>query len=460
MAFLTNPLLSGTLKTMQRAACDDEMVSLSCPPGTLISIQIAQYGKVVPGSHACIADVNQQMDDAEEICLWPNEMQYSLLRRVVEACQKKPQCKFSTKLKPEKVDPCPLARKFVEVAYKCRPHEFRSRTGCEDDVIKLSCNQQSRVAIYDAQYGRLAYETVSCPKPQGVSDESNAVCSAPYAVETVMQICHGKRYCQVVANNKTFGSNCNPNFKSYFKVVYACVPLGVLTERYESATENDRVMNTHTNNAEGYFDESDTGEKWKEPNGGIPIINPVFPGEVDMINPNRNKIDDTKITFNSHRNNDKDSFYTPNTKFLIYVSIGIIVVIILIIVLILTRYYKKRDQTDRSKNGDMFTTETPNIFSDNVSDLDVDVDVSQFSGTFYDPAHPDMILYKDGPNKATLRAMKPLSTVYPCVGTSMYGNVDYVPPQSSDTSFSKDPKQELVMSPKSLGYANNQYFYG
>lgn len=78
-------LLSGTLKTMQRAACDDEMVSLSCPPGTLISIQIAQYGKVVPGSHACIADVNQQMDDAEEICLWPNEMQVSEYSSIVKS---------------------------------------------------------------------------------------------------------------------------------------------------------------------------------------------------------------------------------------------------------------------------------------------------------------------------------------------------------------------------------------
>lgn len=47
-------------------------------------------------------------------------------------------------------------------------------------------------------------------------------CSAPYAVETVMQICHGKRRCFVVANRKTFGSPCNLTSKAYLKIAYAC----------------------------------------------------------------------------------------------------------------------------------------------------------------------------------------------------------------------------------------------
>jgi hypothetical protein len=51
-------------------------------------------------------------------------VQYSLLQTVVEACQKKRQCKFQTSPKTFGGDPCPGVRKYVEVAYKCRPCEY------------------------------------------------------------------------------------------------------------------------------------------------------------------------------------------------------------------------------------------------------------------------------------------------------------------------------------------------
>lgn len=38
-------LLSGTLRTFQKTTCDSERVSLSCPRGTSISIELAQYEK-------------------------------------------------------------------------------------------------------------------------------------------------------------------------------------------------------------------------------------------------------------------------------------------------------------------------------------------------------------------------------------------------------------------------------
>lgn len=123
------------------------------------------------------------------------------------------------------------------------------------------------------------------------------------------------------------------------------------------------------------------------------------------------------------------------------------------------RCYKKRKRDRESKNGDMFTTETPNVFNESSSDIDNDVDVSHISGTFFDPVHPDMIIYRDGQTKTALRAMKPLSTVYPCAGSSMYG-VDY--PQSRSTRFMpKETDPEIMMSPKSLhGYTNSQFYYG
>lgn len=116
----------------------------------------------------------------------------------------------------------------------------------------------------------------------------------------------------------------------------------------------------------------------------------------------------------------------------------------------------------------MFTAETPNIFNDAASDIDNDVEVSHISGTFYDPVHPDMILYRDmDGTRNTLRAMRPLSTIYPSAGPRMYGNVDYVPPQPRHfgkfprSRSKEEPGPDSMTSPKSLGaYSTSQFYYG
>lgn len=38
-------LLAATLRTYQRAGCENEQMTLSCPRGTSISIEISQYGR-------------------------------------------------------------------------------------------------------------------------------------------------------------------------------------------------------------------------------------------------------------------------------------------------------------------------------------------------------------------------------------------------------------------------------
>ncbi|EFN67512.1 hypothetical protein EAG_10874 [Camponotus floridanus] len=62
---------------------------------------------------------------------------------------------------------------------------------------------------------------MQCPQPRGVQEET---CMMDFATETVMQLCHGKRRCSVVANSTTFGrpDPCSPNSKTYLKVVYTC----------------------------------------------------------------------------------------------------------------------------------------------------------------------------------------------------------------------------------------------
>lgn len=47
-----------------------------------------------------------------------------MLQMVVGVCQKKRQCKFNTNPKTFQGDPCPGLKKYIEVAYKCRPCKY------------------------------------------------------------------------------------------------------------------------------------------------------------------------------------------------------------------------------------------------------------------------------------------------------------------------------------------------
>ncbi|XP_043279392.1 protein eva-1 isoform X2 [Venturia canescens] len=229
----------GTLKTYQRAACDEETLSLKCPPGTTISVAVARYGKAseaAPGR--CSTAKPPQASQINETCLLSKTLQYSLLQIVVSICQHQRNCKFNTSPETFQADPCPGLPKYIEVAYKCRPYEFRSKVTCENEVANLFCNPGKRVAIFSAFYGRTKYESVQCTQPDGVEDET---CVASYATETVRRMCHGKRKCAVYANSSTFGEPCKPDSRTYLKIVYTCVPRTVLREQYAGEIEADEI---------------------------------------------------------------------------------------------------------------------------------------------------------------------------------------------------------------------------
>ncbi|KAK0087973.1 hypothetical protein PV325_013522 [Microctonus aethiopoides] len=215
-------ILSGTLKTYQRAACDEETMSLRCPPGTSIAIAFARYGRVAEAVEKCSGQQalhNSAVSTVNETCLLSQTLQ-----TVVEICQKKRNCKFNTDPKSFENDPCPNLAKYTEVAYKCRPYEFRSKVACEDDAVNLLCFPGKRVAIFSASFGRTEYESLQCPQPRGVMEET---CTAPHATEIVMKLCHGKRKCSIVANTSTFSDTCKPNTRTYLKIIYTCAPPNV-----------------------------------------------------------------------------------------------------------------------------------------------------------------------------------------------------------------------------------------
>jgi len=75
-------LLTGTLRTYQKASCDGEYMALRCPMGTTISVQLAQYGKTAPSPALCSTNSNthpELMDIVESYgnvtCHWPTAIQ-------------------------------------------------------------------------------------------------------------------------------------------------------------------------------------------------------------------------------------------------------------------------------------------------------------------------------------------------------------------------------------------------
>ncbi|KAG5331992.1 EVA1C protein, partial [Acromyrmex charruanus] len=119
-------------------------MTLKCPPGTTILVEHAQYGRTgMHGISKCNSSVPLMITGdkpTNHTCIWPQSVQHSLLQMVVGVCQKKRQCKFNTDPKTFQGDPCPGLRKYIEVAYKCRPCAdkdlIRILSGSDKDLIR------------------------------------------------------------------------------------------------------------------------------------------------------------------------------------------------------------------------------------------------------------------------------------------------------------------------------------
>ena len=93
-------------------------------------------------------------------------------------------------------------RKYVEVAYKCKPTVFKSKVVCQDKDLKLQCgsseteNNDTRIAIYSSSFSASGGTHIYCPS-EGKKDFDSAfdqqACEEQYVTEPVMKLCHGQR---------------------------------------------------------------------------------------------------------------------------------------------------------------------------------------------------------------------------------------------------------------------------
>jgi len=293
-------------------------------------------------------------------------MQHALLQMVVEACVKKRHCKFSTTPNNGESAPCPDQSKFVEVAYKCRPLEFRSKIICENETINLKCKRNARIAIYSATFGRTHYQSLQCPQTPGVEEET---CESSFSTETVMQVCHGKRRCSLTASSSTFGNPCSPQSHLYLRVVYTCVSRRILKDHYQGDLEEDESEDA-LDEEENSFESEDYAEAVAVATVATPVPVPRHVAESDYMNKNyrtTNRPTDSKAGIFG-------GFFENQEKFILYLTLSIAAGILVLLSLLIGRLWWQKRRTGRDDK--LQSADPIPAFTDDLSDVDTDIDLT------------------------------------------------------------------------------------
>ncbi|XP_065584972.1 uncharacterized protein LOC136043882 isoform X3 [Artemia franciscana] len=412
-------LLSGTLRTFQTAACEGQDLDLRCPTGTVVNIQVAQHVRVSSDVFVCASHFSNPRRNYEN-CQLTSNMQHALLSSVVAACSKQRMCKIVPSMSQlGEPDSCPSNMVFTEVAFKCRPSEFKNKIACENETLVLRCKNNERLAIYSANFGRTKPETIHCPQTPGVPEEE---CQASYATETVMEFCHGKRHCSLTSSTAIFGSPCHPKSHNYLRIVYTCVSGKVLSDKYLGKSfEGDSGGNTaeeldHTVIKDPYKPVLPTVQSTQQFQASGMYDNAFsrdeeFPKQVFTEQPNeqnqlhRNWIaddmqDDLPSNF-KEGNTGKDTgaldvipiisgwIKTTSTikenheKFVLYLSLGVAFGVVLFLGLLIGRFWHKRrlsEESKKSESSQNHNTLSTDLslpgFNDDLLDVDNDIDLT------------------------------------------------------------------------------------
>ncbi|KAK3521994.1 hypothetical protein QTP70_020606 [Hemibagrus guttatus] len=188
-------------------AHDGELLLLSCPRHSTISVQSAFYRP-----HAPLAQCNAS----------------TALQKMLSECQGRRNCQVLVNYRLFGSDSCPGTTKHLHVSYSCKPTENKNRTKCEGDQMLLHCKYPKLLNIYSAVYGRELEDKTAC-----LTEEEQPPpfeCLHYGALDTVKKLCYGKQRCRFIINDQQFRNPCTPKTKKYLRVVYSCVPQSLLKE--------------------------------------------------------------------------------------------------------------------------------------------------------------------------------------------------------------------------------------
>ncbi|KFP77207.1 Protein eva-1 C, partial [Acanthisitta chloris] len=211
--------LTKLLQNHTAYACDGEHLSLHCPRHSTISVQSAFYGQ---DYHMCGTQEPETRMAEPMNCVAPTSLQ-----KVLDECQNLRSCQLLVNSRVFGPDLCPGTTKFLLVSFKCKPTEYKTKSACENQELKLHCQESKFLIIYSATYGRWAHEESVC------SAEVERIppfdCLSYTALEILSKRCYGKQRCKFMVTSQDFGSPCLPGVTKYLNVSYACVPKFILT---------------------------------------------------------------------------------------------------------------------------------------------------------------------------------------------------------------------------------------
>ncbi|XP_020851664.1 protein eva-1 homolog C isoform X4 [Phascolarctos cinereus] len=193
-------------------ACDGNRLSLQCPRHSTISIQSAFYGQ---DYQMCNSQQPATMMKDHLTCVAPTALQ-----KVLDECQNQRACQLLVNSRVFGPDLCPGTTKYLLVSFKCKPNEFKTKTVCENQELKLHCHETKFLNIYSATYGRTASEKDICSFEKDYLPQFD--CLSYSALDVLSKRCYGKQRCKIIVNNHHFGSPCLPGVKKYLTVGYAC----------------------------------------------------------------------------------------------------------------------------------------------------------------------------------------------------------------------------------------------
>ncbi|XP_065827341.1 uncharacterized protein [Oscarella lobularis] len=196
-----------SIAVKNKLVCEGQTLTLTCPEGTSISIEAANYGRTVFDTcpHPARGNLN---------CKASNSL------NVVEgSCKGKKTCTVPANNNVFG-DPCGGTYKYLEVSWKCVKDAekigVQNKLACEGQTLALNCPEDKSISIETANYGRTVFET--CPHPA----RGNLNCKASNSLSVVEGSCEGKKSCNVPATNGVFGDPCGGTYK-YLEVSWKCV---------------------------------------------------------------------------------------------------------------------------------------------------------------------------------------------------------------------------------------------
>ncbi|XP_066063037.1 protein eva-1 homolog C isoform X2 [Chamaea fasciata] len=211
--------LTKLLQNHTAYACDGQHLSLHCPRHSTISVQSAFYGQ---DPHTCTAWEPETRMTEPRNCVAPTSLQ-----KVLDECQNLRSCQLLVNSRVFGPDLCPGTTKFLLVSFKCKPTEYKTKSACENQELKLHCQESKFLIIYSATYGRWAHEESVCSTKAEHAPPFD--CLSYTALEVLSKRCYGKQRCKIIVTSRDFGSPCLPGVTKYLNVSYACVPKFILT---------------------------------------------------------------------------------------------------------------------------------------------------------------------------------------------------------------------------------------